>query len=84
MAVMVIDEWLAVMVIGDGCYGYRQAGDGCYGYRQIIQPEPHSMEDEEKQMDQGSEHHIPSGNEPQSSQPLNLLPSEDLRILPIS
>ena len=66
MAVMVIDKQLAVMVVGNDCYGCRQAGDGCYGYRQIIQPGPHSMEDEGKQMDQGSEDRIPSGNEPQS------------------
>ena len=72
MAVMVIHKWLAVMVVGDGCYCYRQADDGCYGYRQIIQPGPHSTEDEGKQMDEGkqiderSEDCISSRNEPQS------------------
>ena len=61
------------------CGGHR-----CYGYRQITQHGPHSTEDKEKQMDQGSVDRIPSGNEPQSPQPPNLLPSGDLRILQIS
>ena len=47
----------------------------------ITHPGPHFTKDKGKQMDQGSEDRIPSGNEPQSQQPLNLLPSGDLRIL---
>ena len=52
--------------------------------RKSFVPEPHYIEDDGKQMDQESEVRIPSGNEPQSRQPLNLLPSEDLQILQIS
>ena len=44
----------------------------------MSQPGPHSTEDKGKQMDQGPEDRIPSQNEPQSRQPLILLPYEDL------
>ena len=50
----------------DKQHGTFCGGHGCHCYRPITHPEPHFMADKGKQMDQGSEDHIPSVNEPQS------------------